>query len=346
MSREVVYVSYLPQDYSRSAVHLNFEKYKGENRYRFVKIDGTIVIKILLIFRLVKQHKFRNTIYVVMSPSHFISVIIRILSLRSKIILDAGWPLVDSAELKNVSKLRLKLVWLTDFLSFHMSNIIVLESNNQREYVRKKFLVNTKKLVVNFTGFDEEAIRNQTSNAKRKFQRNKKYLLFRGRFNSESGLEFILEIMKSLPKKYELIVVTDEKFKAAITQDNVKIYNEYIEWEELYKIYSNCTLAFGQISQIERLKRTVPHKFFEAMYFNTVYVSRELYPLSEIMIDGHNYYVLKASNSMQASIEIKKLLNDETKLRKLRSNAQTTYNEYFSQKIIHDKMKAFIFNFD
>ena len=93
-----------------------------------------------------------------------------------------------------------------------------------------------------------------------------------------------------------------------------------MSWDQLAKLYKKSTLAFGQITNVDRLKRTIPHKFYEALYFGNVYVSRELYPLAKVMQSGENYHVLVAKTPQEASSEIMKLIHDEKKIEKLNRN--------------------------
>ena len=58
--------------------------------------------------------------------------------------------------------------WLVDFLSFHLSSVILLESNAQIDFVSRFFFVPKKKLIRSFSGLNEKELYMEP-NVKKKF---------------------------------------------------------------------------------------------------------------------------------------------------------------------------------
>src|SRR3989344_4019006 len=84
--------------------------------------------------------------------------------------------------------------WLVDFLSFHLSSVILLESNAQIDFVSRFFFVPKKKLIRSFSGLNEKELYMEP-NVKKK---EKFTILFRGRFLPESGILTAIEAAKKL----------------------------------------------------------------------------------------------------------------------------------------------------
>ena len=87
------YISLVDFNYSRSATFLNNE---ASNK---VVILGNVFSKYRKIRKLVKFQNKKTTIFVVMSPSHQLSILLRIAG-ANKIILDTGRQLSDSTSAK------------------------------------------------------------------------------------------------------------------------------------------------------------------------------------------------------------------------------------------------------
>lgn len=196
----VYFLSFVGSKYSRSGTVLN-SKSKALNR-KYLHLDSGIegVIRSILKRRL--ELKEADAL-VVMSPCQMIAPIVRIL-LRKTVILDAGWPLTDGVLSRGVkfSNLhRLASIFLVDFLAFHTSNLILLESEAQVKRCRRIFLLSKRKCSVQYTGLDEskfdvlESKSELVKNLEVKINSidNPLIVIFRGKVNNESGFTKILE---------------------------------------------------------------------------------------------------------------------------------------------------------
>jgi glycosyltransferase involved in cell wall biosynthesis len=181
---------------------------------------------------------------------------------------------------------RALLIYLLDFFAFHSSSMIFLESSAQVCSVRTKFLLSRKKLVVLETGFDENRVknRNSASVAAKRFTT----LLFRGGAQQEAGLTVLTEVIELLKERKDIrFIVASKGFKVDTKSlTNVTIYDEYLSDQELWKLYGQADVVLGQLSKHSRLKRTLPHKFFEAGYFKKCYLTSDLGAISEFTEQG------------------------------------------------------------
>jgi hypothetical protein len=277
------YISLVEFDYSRSATFLNNE---ASNK---IIIAGHLFSKFKKIRKLVKLQNRNNTIFVVMSPSHQLTILLRIAG-ANKIVLDAGWPLSDStsAKINIVNILRKISNYLIDFLSFKISKLILLESPEQVLYTSKKFLTSKKKLVFIYTGlqknrFIDNPIRPVEVPAD--FEKGK-YILFRGKSNKEAGIEAIIEHFEKTQAGSKLVVATNRKFNGE-TLKNTIVISRHLSNPEINWLYVNCQSTLGQFGASKRLRRTIPHKFFESVYFGVPYITPKQPPILRIL--GENY---------------------------------------------------------
>jgi hypothetical protein len=111
----------------------------------FVRLDRKKLIRSIFKFRKIITEQ---DIHVIMSPSHILVPIVRIL-LGKKPYLDAGWSLFEGSVIsrKNLGFLGTNVVksYLIDFIASRFAQKIVLESHLQKNFYSSLFLVNKKK---------------------------------------------------------------------------------------------------------------------------------------------------------------------------------------------------------
>lgn len=287
--RKVIFLSFYENTYSRSGVYFN--NGNGSIGSEFYRIPTQTLSAILTIRSIVKRAKGKNSIFFVMSPSHKIAIIVRFFTFK-KILLDAGWMLSESTFYREKSFPLVLKNWGIDFLSFHLSNHVLLESEQQKDFCAKVLLCSRRKLSVVFTGCNENLFNINSSvgdlkKLKPKNQRNSVEILFRGKNNQESGIDAVIRAAKILENRnFHFTICTDFLPTDYVNAKNVSFITEFLPWDELGKLYLKADLAIGQISKSTRLSRTIPHKAFEAGFFGVPYISsdsngiRELYPSS------------------------------------------------------------------
>lgn len=98
-----------------------------------------------------------NTIIVATSRSQLLSIYSFLLGHR--VILDAGLPLWDGVitSRRNFGFMGWNMikVYLTDFMSFHLSKHVIFETSVQKSRVSRMFFINQKKLSHVLLGLDE-----------------------------------------------------------------------------------------------------------------------------------------------------------------------------------------------
>lgn len=338
---KIVCISFYDQNYSRASVYLN-SNYAKNYGLSFKKIDTGLKASIRMIYRLVKHEKDSNAIFVVLSPSHFLVLLLR-LFWRGKIVLDAGWPLTDATISRgiNVTKL-MKLIksLFIDVLSFQMASNIILESAAQSKRVARLFRVRVENISVLFTGFDENSYSVGEADIPEmaSFDPTKPVVTFRGSANSESGLEIIAE-MSNLKgaESFNLLICTNSVNSNYKFSSKTLFLSRRLSIPELTKIFRMSQVLIGQISSQKRLNFTIPHKAFEAGFFEKPYISIDRPAIRELYKTDCSVCYNSRFDASLLLESILGLLNYPEKSRALERSISLEYREKASQELLGQK---------
>jgi glycosyltransferase involved in cell wall biosynthesis len=281
---------------------------------------------------------------VVMSPCHILTAPLKIFG-RKPVILDAGWSLTDghiSRELKIMQFLKLPLVMLIDFISFHFADIVLVESKAQSRRISKYFLVNESKLRVQYTGLNESSFTLKQSDSKVLKSIRKRIgelgypliVLFRGKINLESGFENILSAAKKLNDSVVFIFIVGKNDIFRECPRNVIIVSQITD-NEMHDIYRLSDISIGQVSTHPRLRYTIPHKAFEAGFFSMPYITADSVGVREYLHQGSALF-LEHPSSESLVRAINDLKGDAVR-RAYAKKINLIYRESASQKILSEK---------
>lgn len=326
----LLFLSYESPQYSRTGVY--FSGLSGEN-LRFIQVPPGVFKSASAIRALRQDPSLENYKIVVMSPSHLLAVISKML-LPNTIILDAGWSLSESS-LTNFSGLksilRLPKNLFIDFLSFHLANQLILESPEQLAYVSKRFLVKKEKISHIYTGFNESEYSHK-ANRIINSDSQEFSVLFRGKFNQEAGFEMLAEvtrILKDKPIKFHIqtnVQIQQYKFSEKTTSSS-----QFLNPMEIENLYLSADLCLGQLSSKRRLRRTIPHKAFESLYFGKCYLSPNTVPLNTLFHNENLAILLDDVNPDLIAQTIEVLSKNKKFAQKLGVDAQKYYRQHLSQ---------------
>lgn len=340
------FVSTLSEEYSRSAVYYSYIKNLQNMKSHFYKISpsGRSFFREIFKYRKYLSSQPSPRIVVVMSPSHKIAFFLLFIP-KTKIILDAGWSLTESAIARRNSKgRRLKILrnYCIDFMAFHAAGKVLLESQHQISYVSRRFLVNRKKLFKLSTGFDETQLKSQPdSHFQKKWEQVKnqhadsKIITFRGKYNEESGLENLAEASQLLLKeRFFIIVVTDKLPPNLVFSTRTLVIERFLEWDELAEILKISDFYVGQLSFNKRLANTIPHKAFEAGYFGLPYITAENSGVLESYNSSEAIYL---SGYIPDELARKVRSLDSTEIERYRGAISQKYQEKLSQQVLAEQ---------
>jgi glycosyltransferase involved in cell wall biosynthesis len=315
----------------------------NNTKHTFIEINQGISRSILHLKKIIKMYKDQNLVFVVLSPSHYLVIPLRILW-RGKIVLDAGWPLTDGTLSRNFGVLKY-LKWiktiLIDFFAFQMASVIILETKSQKKRISREFHLKAKKINVLFTGFDENsyAVPGIKPIEFERIDERKPTVLFRGSYNPESGLDILSEISHSQnAKEFNLVICSNSDALIRQFSERAILITRKLDISEIRWIYETSAVVIGQISNSKRLDLTIPHKAFEAGYFGKPYISSDRSGIREMYDSETQIAYLKHSSRSEVLNKIELILYDQEYARALGNNMQMQYKKMASQEMLSKKL--------
>jgi len=274
--------------YSRSWNYYASLKKNG-TRVEFLKLDNTRLLKKFISLR--KQTK-RTDIFIVMSPSHYLTPFTRIF-LGKNTYLDAGWSLFEGSILarRQIGFMGINLIktYSIDLIASIFAKRILLESEAQINFYCKLFLIRKSKCSVIYTGVDEDQFEvNNDFPTPSDIYGNGAIVMFRGKYTGEAGLEVLAQASKLLKdEKITFWIFSPGIPKNLGFSKNTFIFSNFIDSKRnLAKIYAEAGLTLGQLSDYPRLNRTIPHKAFESALLAKPYLSSRSKGILEVFSEN------------------------------------------------------------
>jgi len=349
-TEKYVFISYLNSDYSRTSVFLTDTRQKN---YYFWKVQGTKLGKLRSLVALSIKYSKARTTFIVMSPCHSLVIPLRFLTSRP-IILDAGWSLTEALQVRNLSKKYFAhriLTYIIDFLSFHLSDISLFESNQQCTWIQNKFRLRKSKTFSIFTGFNESRYANLNPempaelSERSEFQEG--YVLFRGSFTNEAGLDLLYKISQAgntIGKRF--VIATNRDFGHFKNCKNVISIHRKLSESEIKFLYLNCSLAIGQLRNTLRLANTIPHKAFEAAYFARPYLTADATGIREFLSSDNQAIFTKSEDVEVLADLLSRTIEDKKFLITTGVMAKNRYDQVASQEKLQDQFSIVLNRFN
>ena len=335
---EIVFLSWLTPDYSRSAVILN-SRYAERFGSHFRKVKSGASLPITLI-RVILDFRKKSVIYFVCSPCLTISIWLKVFG-RKRIFLDAGWPLTDNtyiSDYKILNILKALRIRLIESIAFRVSQQIFLESEVQANRVSVDFKLEPKKLVVGYTGLNEREFEVKSIKPLELIQTSYKStrptILFRGKINEESGLDNIKDLILNL-KNVTFIICSSNLPKDFPNYDNLVKIERNVSFAEMKYLYEISDATLGQLGTSERLARTIPHKAFESAYFGKPYLGFNHEALNELFKEKQSSLLFARLDEIEDFLSNFKP-NQEV-IQDIGLNAKRIYEKEFNQEKLSQK---------
>ena len=281
----------------------------------------------------------KRSIVVVGSPCSILAIICRAAWPKARIIYDSGWPLIDGLLSRNYSVI-VKLfsyikIYLVDFLAYKFSNLVSVESEGQKENTQRKFFIRKSKVFISYTGFNEAGIRLLDSKATG-LSKNAKQIIFRGKHNLESGLDFFAESSFFLDPEIRAVVISTNLPSELKFSSNVEIISTRLSDLELAEQYRNSAISLGQLGDNHRTSRTIPHKFYESIYFEVPYLTRKSAGIKELLPSDNQVIYFENETPAEFAKLISEHLSNTQALSSRAEKAKVVYMSKFSQDQIVD----------
>lgn len=221
------------------------------------------------------------------------------------------------------------LFWFADFLAFHLADVTLVESQAQKEYLARQFLVPHKKLQVVFTGVDESVFHPDSTVKKSEIFT----VAFRGMFSPATGVDVVLEAARLLKDKpvhfwisgWGQLLPYVKDFIKKNDLKNVELNTVFLEPDELRRKLLSAHVLLGQFSNNARLDRTIQHKTSEALALGMPYITRDSDSNRELLSDGNTCILVKPNDPKEIYERVVSLSSRPTELFRLSHGAREKY---------------------
>ena len=299
-----------------------YEKLKySQNKY--MKIFNSIRIKKIIkneitSFDLIKTNQLKGS---------WSAIILKIFS-GKPLIVRTGYDLYSFSKYEKKSKIYKVFTYLLTFLSLNFSNKYVVTSKVDQNILKRNFLFNSQKLIVqsNWVPFET----NETDIN----QRGK--ILFVGRLEKQKNIDKIFKIFNG--SSFELDIFGEGSLKEILEKESLGNINFYgkIPHEQLIKKYKNY-LFYISLSTHEGNSKTL----LEAMAAGCVVIASDIPNNREFIVDNINGLLFDLENNDLMTL-ISDLLKDTEKLNKISNNAmKTIFDNYKIEKFIDRELAIY-----
>ena len=336
--RHLYFLSWEDLSYSRTGVL--YHGLTGRNiNCQAINFPKKNYLKLFKTLYKLKGEAGKRSIVVVGSPCSILAVICRVAWPQARIIYDSGWPLIDGLLSRNYS-LFVKMfsyvkIYVVDFLAYKFSNLVSVESESQKKNTQRKFFIRKSKVFVSYTGFNEAGVNVLNSKAS-ELSKNPKQIIFRGKYNLESGLEFFAKASFFLNPEIRALVISTNLPSALKFSPNVEIISKKLSDLELAQQYKNSAISLGQLANSHRTTRTIPHKFYESIYFEVPYLTRKSAGIKELLPSNDQVIYFENETPAEFAKLISEHLSNGQALSSRAEKAKAVYKSKFSQDQIVD----------
>ena len=165
------------------------------------------------------------------------------------------------------------------------------------------------------------------------------YVLFRGSFTNEAGLDLLYKISQaenSLGKRF--VIATNRDFGYFKDCENVILIQRKLSESEIKFLYLNCSLAIGQLRNTLRLLNTIPHKAFEAAYFARPYLTADATGIREFLSNDNQAIFTKSEDVEYLADLLGRTIKDRKFLITTGVMAKNRYDQVASQEKLQDQL--------
>ena len=295
----------------------------------------------------VKHRAIKNNydFMIVGYPGHLVVPLAKIIS-KKPVIFDALCTLYEG---EIISRGRFKFnpfgrAWIlfVDWMAAKFADLILVETNAQKNYFLKKFSLLDNKVVRVFTGANEDVFYEDPAVKKH----TNFTAVFRGRLLPEAGVEHVVRAAKILEnERINFLIIggglLEEELQSVIEKvspKNLVWIKDYLPDDEVRQRILECHVALGQMGKHERLERTIPHKAFETLSMALPYITARTVPIAELFTDRKNCLLVEPANSEDLAKKILELKNSPDLASALAKSGNELYEELLTPAILANEI--------
>lgn len=347
---KVLYIGMAKKNSSVDGVYIKGLRKNGVEVYDY-SFHGKTGIEIYgELFKLFRKHK-EGIDFVMVGYDSPRLIIFLWLFCRKKIIYNALCSvyerLIVSRNLARRLSLKAYYYWLIDYLACFASSLIMVESEHQAEYFQKLFKVPKQKLLHAWIGVDDELFVYKDGT-----QKYKEFtVLFRGRLLPEAGGDVAVrsaKILENYPIQFLMLANGFElpkiqKLADELKPKNLKIITEFLPDGALLDIMQKSHLSLGQLSDHERLERTIPHKAYESIALKLPYLTARNFGIMELLKEGETCLAFTPADAKDLAEKIIWSYQHQKVLDKIADNGYALFRDKLTTdllgKALFERMK-------
>lgn len=341
---KLIYLSKTRLDYSLNSAYLQGLKQNNAEVLEFFTSEKGIRGYING-FKFIRKHKNEADFIVVGYNSPGFVVLAKIFS-RKKIIYNSVLSeyerLIISRELASRFSAKAFYYWLADFFAVHYADLVLVETNLQANFYKKLFNVSRDKLFRAWIGVDGDRFF-YDPNVKKS---DVFTVLFRGALQPEAGAEYIIKAAKILEGRgVQFIVIGGgailNKIKALIEEvkpNNLQHIEGFMSYDDLRRMMQPCHISLGQLSNHERLKRTIPHKVYESLAMKLPYLTATNEGILELLKPGVTCLVCNPADAESLAEKILWARDNYLAIEKIAENGYMLYQDELKSSILVRKL--------
>jgi len=268
---------------------------------------------------------------------------------RIPIVFDVLSSLYDSNIIDRRShsekSLRSFYFFYLDKLSFLLSDLVLLDTDQQIKYLSVLFGIKKTKFVKSYVGSNEKIffpIKNQVGEDKNYF-----LVHFHGSFVPLQGIIHIVkafELLKSLPIKLNLIGKGPgfEQIKNYIVMhniSNINLFGHGVSYEELNKYINSSDLCLGIFGDSTRTHRVIPNKVFEGIACCKPVLTLKTEAIKELFSDNKNIFLTETNKPEEIARKIIFIKDNLTLRNEVSRNGYFLFLENLNSLHITKKIK-------
>ncbi|MDO8648421.1 MAG: glycosyltransferase [Candidatus Peregrinibacteria bacterium] len=198
-----------------------------------------------------------------------------------------------------------------DFLSCHLADEVLIDTEEHRKYFIRKFRLNPKSIYVVYLGTREDLF----TPAKHRAKNPKFEILFYGTYIPLQGIEHIIEAAKILadhPDIHFTLIGTGQTHanmralahKYALT--NIT-FRDRVAFESLPDLIRASDLCLGIFGTSDKAKRVIPHKVYDAVACSVPVLTADTPAIHEKFTDGKEVILCRAGDPEDMAKKILRL---------------------------------------
>ncbi len=295
-----------------------------------------------------KHWKIRNSydFMIVGFPGQSVVWLARLIS-KKPIIFDAFASIYDSMvwdrKLAKPKSLKALYYWFLDWLSCHLADKILLDTQEHINYFIETFHLDPRKFYRIFVGTDEDIFYPRPD---QEGQDNCFLVHFHGNFIPLQGIEYIIKAAKILEKdniKFNIIGKGQEYKKVIKLANDLNVNNinfiDPVPYEKLIDYMAKADICLGIFGDTAKTRRVIPNKLYESLAAKKAVITSNTKAAKELLIDKENCLLSKIADGNSLAEKILEFKNGPSLRRKIAQNGYELFKRNATSEILGCKLK-------